>query len=282
MNRRQFLTLASQATLGTIAGAGMFTSMQAGVTCLVNRQTLALCGLAPAFEGFRVALLSDLHYSPWIRAAYLKYVVQMTNALQPDLIVLVGDFVDHDGRKWAPGCMRELAALDAPYGVFGVLGNHDHHNHGESYVREAMRLAGIRDLTNDAVTLRRDGDAFHLGGVGDFWRDKQKLPAAIGTSLTPRSVVLLSHNPDYAERIHDDRIGLVLSGHTHGGQCVFPFVGAPLNSSHYGNKYLAGLCQAPSTQVFVTRGVGSSFPPIRFGAPAEVALLTLRRSISAA
>lgn len=282
MNRRQFLTLASQATLGTMAGAGILSSMQAGVNCLINRQTLALGGLAPAFEGFRVALLSDFHYSPWIRARYLRYVVQMTNALQPDLIVLTGDYVDHDGRKWAPGCMRELTALNAPCGVFGVLGNHDHHRQGAPYVREAMRLAGIHELTNDAVALRRGGDSFYLGGVGDFWRDRQNLQAAIGTARSARSVVLLSHNPDYAERIHDERIGLVLSGHTHGGQCVFPLVGAPIVPSRYGNKYLAGLCQAPSTEVFVTRGVGAAFPAIRFGAPAEVALLTLRRTIERA
>ncbi|CAN5729833.1 hypothetical protein BH09VER1_BH09VER1_39280 [soil metagenome] len=278
MNRRQFLSLTSRATLGTIAGAGIFSSMQAGVSCLINRQTITLEGLAPAFEGFRVALLSDFHFSPWITTEYLRRVVAMTNALQPDLIVVVGDYVNHNGRKWAPGCMRELAALSSPHGVFGVLGNHDHYQHGESHVRKAMHRAGIFDLTNTAITLQRDGQAFHLGGVGDLWHERQKLPEAIGSSRTPRSVVLLSHNPDYAERIHDDRVGLVLSGHTHGGQCVFPFVGALRTSSRYGSKYLAGLCLAPATQVFVTRGVGASFPAIRIGAPAEVALLTLQRS----
>jgi predicted MPP superfamily phosphohydrolase len=251
--------------------------MQAGVTCLVNRQTIFLAGLSPAFEGFRMALLSDFHFSPWITSEYLRRVVGMTNALQPDLIVLTGDYVNHNGRKWAPGCMRALADLSSPHGVIGVLGNHDHYQGGASPVRDAMKRAGIVDLTNTSITLQRDGEVFHLGGVGDLWKERQKLPEAIGSSRTPRSVVLLSHNPDYAERIHDDRIGVVLSGHTHGGQCVFPLVGALRTASRYGSKYLAGLCQAPSTQVFVTRGVGASFPAIRIGAPAEVVLLTLRR-----
>lgn len=282
MKRRDFLSLTSRAALGSIAGAGLLSATVTGQTCLVNRQTITLTGLSPAFDGFRIALLSDFHHSSWISAEYIRRVVGMTNALQPDLVALLGDYVHRDGQKWAAGCMRELSALHAPQGVMGVLGNHDHYQRGASFVREAMRQAGIHDLTNTAVTIRRHGEILHLGGVGDFWREKQKLSDAIGRSLTPRSVVLLSHNPDYAERIRDDRIGVVLSGHTHGGQCVFPFIGAPFTSSAYGNKYLSGLCQAPATQVFVTTGVGSSFPNIRLGTSSEVALLTLRKSINTA
>lgn len=92
-----------------------------------------------------------------------------------------------------------------------------------------------------------------------------------------RSALLLSHNPDYVESIRGERVGLVLSGHTHGGQCVFPLVGAPVVPSHYGQKYLSGLCHGPAASVFVTTGVGHSFPPVRVNCPAEVALLTLTR-----
>lgn len=139
-----------------------------------------------------------------------------------------------------------------------------------------MRTAGIMDLTNTGLAVRRDNVALHICGVGDLWQEKQHLGRALEGCRHADSALLLSHNPDYVERIHDERVGLVLSGHTHGGQCVFPVIGAPILPSRFGQKYASGLCRGPVARVFVTRGVGHSFPPFRINCPAEIALLTLR------
>jgi predicted MPP superfamily phosphohydrolase len=116
--------------------------------------------------------------------------------------------------------------------------------------------------------------------VGDYWRDVQDLDAALGNTRRDEAALLLSHNPDYVEKIHDPRVGLVLSGHTHGGQVRLPFIGAPVVPSRFGQKYVEGLVRGPVAQVFVTRGVGTISPPVRFNCPPEVALLTLRTAVA--
>jgi predicted MPP superfamily phosphohydrolase len=111
--------------------------------------------------------------------------------------------------------------------------------------------------------------------VGDYWRDVQDLPSALGETTMNDAVILLSHNPDYVEEIRDHRVGLVLSGHTHGGQVDLPIIGAPVVPSIYGQKYIHGLVQGPATQVFVTRGIGTITPPVRLFCRPEIALITL-------
>lgn len=274
MTRRQFIKSAIFASLAVLAGPRIFAGFQ---PCVVNRRTIFLRGISPAFDGLQVALLSDFHHGPLVSSQRIRDSVRLANSLAPDLIALTGDYV-HRGNEWAGGCFRELAHLRAPLGVFGVLGNHDHYAGAEPSVRAAMRRAGIVDLTNRGIMVRRGGEVLHVCGVGDLWKEKQRLAAALAGSTRAESALLLSHNPDYVERIRDGRVGLVLSGHTHGGQCVFPLIGAPILPSHFGQKYAFGLCQGPLARVFVTTGVGHSFPPIRVNCPAEVALLTLKRA----
>lgn len=273
MTRRQFIKSAAFASLAVLAGPRVLAGFQ---SCIVNRKTVFLRGLDPEFDGIRVALLSDFHHGPLVTAQRIRDSVKLANSLNPDLIALAGDYV-HRGREWVGTCFGELAGLRAPLGVFGVLGNHDHYRGAAGVVRAAMGPAGIMDLTNRNVVLRRGNGHLHVGGVGDLWHEKQNLSAALAGVTRPESALLLSHNPDYVESIHDDRVGLALSGHTHGGQFVLPLIGAPILPSRFGQKYASGLCHGPLARVFVTTGVGHSFPPIRMNCPAEVALLTLRR-----
>lgn len=271
MTRRHFIKSAMIAALGIFAGPRVFAGFQ---SCIVKRRTVFLRGLAPEFEGLRVALLSDFHHGPLVSAQRIRDSVDLANSLNPDLIALTGDYI-HRGSEWVGTCFRELANLRAPFGVFGVLGNHDHYRGAAAAVRAAMGPAGITDLTNRGIRLRRGDGELHICGVGDLWHERQDLTTALTGATRKESALLLSHNPDYLERIRDSRIGLVLSGHTHGGQCVLPIIGAPILPSRFGQKYASGLCQGPTARVFVTTGVGHSFPPIRMNCPAEVALLTL-------
>lgn len=138
-----------------------------------------------------------------------------------------------------------------------------------------MQANEIVEMTNSGVWLERRGARLRLSGVGDFWEDVQDLDQALGDTEPSETAILLSHNPDFVENLTDRRVGLVLSGHTHGGQVVLPIVGAPRVPSSYGQKYLHGLVKTPHTQVFVTRGLGTVTLPVRFCCRPEVMLITL-------
>ena len=203
----------------------------------------------------------------------------MTNALKPDVIALAGDYVHRYASFIAPG-IEELGKLKAKLGRFAVRGNHDNWNYHahedfEALSRAALAEAKLPDLNNTGVWLERSGTRLRICGVGDLWTDHQDLKAALGDATESDAVLLLSHNPDFVETIRDRRVGLVLSGHTHGGQVIVPGFGAPIVPSRYGQKYLHGLVQGPCCRVFVTRGIGTISPPVRFLCRPEIVLITL-------
>ena len=145
--------------------------------------------------------------------------------------------------------------------------------------RRALAENGLTELTNTGVWLERGGSRLRLCGVDDWATGRPDLRRALGDTRLGDACLLLSHNPDFVEHIRDPRVDLVLSGHTHGGQVVLPLIGAPVTASRYGQKYVHGLVQGPSARVYVSRGVGTIGPPVRFGCPPEVTLLTLRQSV---
>ncbi len=272
MDRRKFLKRAGLAALGATAVGGVYPFLEAK-WCRLVRLTIAVPNLAPPFRGATVALLADVHHGPYVPLAYIRHVVGMTNALEPDLVLLAGDYTDHSPADIGPG-IAELGKLQARIGRFAVRGNHD--NHASAILsRAALAEARLPDLNNTGIWLERRGARLRIGGVGDVWTDEQDLGAALGDATLDDAVLLLSHNPDFVESIRDRRVGLVLSGHTHGGQVIVPGVGAPIVPSRYGQKYVYGLVQGPTARVFVTRGVGTVSPPVRFLCRPEIVLITL-------
>jgi predicted MPP superfamily phosphohydrolase len=260
------------ATLGSVTAAGLYPFLEAK-WCRVAHQTITLPRLPSAFRGTTLALVSDVHHGPFVPLAYVRHIVEMTNSLKPDLVLLTGDYVSRNPSYIAPG-IDALGKLRAKLGRYAVLGNHDHWE-SASKSRDALREAGIQQTDNTGFWIDRHGARLRICGVGDLWTDRQYLGAALGDATDRDAVVLLSHNPDFAELFHDRRVGLILSGHTHGGQVVLPGFGAPIVPSHYGQKYLHGLVKGPCSQVFVTRGVGTVTPPIRFFCRPEIVLITL-------
>lgn len=284
ISRRRFLrNVAGTLAAGAAASAG-FGWLEAH-HCRVLPVDAPVPNLPAAFHGLRVAFLADTHHSANVPLSYLERVVAMTNALSPDLILLGGDYVH---RKWddahpsslpfiRPG-VGVLGKLRAPLGVFAVMGNHDGWGVHVAAIRAALAENHIPELRNRGVWLTRGADRLRLAGTEDLWTGRPNVDAALADARAGDAVLLLQHNPDFVEELRDPRVGLVLSGHTHGGQIVVPGFGwAPRVSSHFGQKYLHGFCRGPGgTPVFVTRGVGTIGPPIRLGCPPEVALLTLR------
>ena len=273
ISRRQLLKRVSK-TVSALGLAGIgYSYFESGWTT-VHRTSISLPNLPEAFKGTKIAFLTDIHHGPFISLRHIQNLVQTTNELKPDVIVMGGDYV-HKDRKYIAPCFNALSKLESPNGTFGVLGNHDHWESAPE-TRQAMKDNEVIELTNAGKWLKKNGEKVWLGGVDDLWCGKQDLDKALGEATDEDAVILLCHNPDYVEGIRDRRVGLVLSGHTHGGQAVLPFIGAPFVPSRYGQKYLNGLIKTEYTQVFVSKGLGTVTPPLRFCCRPEIVLITLK------
>ncbi len=273
MNRRTFFKAAAVGVATASTGTACVGFAEAS-DFVIERPEVIVPNLPLAFDGLRVAFLTDLHHGPYTALPYLVNAVRATLVLQPDLIVLGGDYCLQDAKYIRP-VFELLAELHAPLGVFGVLGNHDY-AHGIGETLAGMRAAGIEELTNRGEWLRRGADKVRLAGVDDLWRGQPDAAPAFGEATTSDACVMVSHNPDFAETLLDHRAGLMLSGHTHGGQVFLPGMRNPFIPSRFGDKYRRGLVDAPTTRVYVSRGLGSTGLPVRYNCPPELTLLTLR------
>jgi predicted MPP superfamily phosphohydrolase len=273
MDRRTFLKAAVVTVPAAAVGGASYSLYEAGAV-VIERPEVAVPRLPAAFDGLRVAFLADIHHGPYVELDHVAAVVRTTLALQPDVVVLGGDYSTAEARYIGP-CFEVLTGLKAPLGVYGVLGNHDYW-HGIAESHAGFRASRIMEMTNAGVWLERGSHRLRLAGVDDMWCGQTHPTSALGDARADDACVLVSHNPDFAEKLRDERVGLVLSGHTHGGQLYVPGFGAPIVPSRYGQKYLKGLVQAPATQVYVSRGLGTVAAPMRFRSPPELTLLTLR------
>ncbi len=278
MNRRKFLkrTFWCGAALVGVGGTATAYGLWEPSQIRIRPQSILLPNLPAAFDGKTVAVLTDFHHGPLVGIDFIRAAVAIAQSLNADAYALVGDFA-HKGTHTAeqlPACLEAVSALRAPHGVFAVPGNHDMQDDGRVY-REMIRGTHLTDVTNRSHRAVLGADALWFAGVDDFWWGKPSLNAALDGIPAGEAVILLAHNPDYAETNSDPRVGLVLSGHTHGGQAYLPGCGTAWMPSKYGAKYRGGLARAPGTQVFVSRGLGEAGVPIRLNCPPEINLLTL-------
>jgi predicted MPP superfamily phosphohydrolase len=254
--------------------------------------------LWPKGLALKVAVLADIHAcDPWMTAARIRSMVESTNTLGADLIVLLGDY--SAGHKFVSQTVHSddwsaaLAGLKAPLGVHAILGNHDWWDDrsaqvsgaGPTYGRLALERVGIPVYENDAARLSKDGRSFWLAGLGDqlaFWPTRRRYPgrrvgvddlgAALAQVPENEAVILLAHEPDIMVRV-PERVALVLSGHTHGGQ-VRLFGWSPVVPSRYGNRFAYGHVRE-QCDLIVSGGLGCSIAPLRFGMPPEVVVVTI-------
>ncbi|HEY2783684.1 MAG TPA: metallophosphoesterase [Fimbriiglobus sp.] len=272
MNRRAFFrSVATALGAASVAGTG-YAIFESGWV-RIDRQTLALRNLPAGFRGLKVAFLTDIHHGPYVDLDFVLRCVRTANLLDPDLILLGGDYTLRDA-KYATPCFEVLAGLKAPLGVYGVLGNHDYW-HGLRETKAGFRAAGITELTNAGVWLTREGDRTRIGGVDDLWCGSPNVDLALGDATNRDACLVVSHNPDFAETLHDRRVGLILAGHTHGGQVAIPGFTPPWVPSRYGSKYLRGRVDTPCTTVYISQGLGMAGLPVRFGSRPEINLITL-------
>jgi uncharacterized protein len=239
-------------------------------------------GLPPGLEGLRVLHVSDLHLRPGSELAW--QLPEVAAAAPHDLAVYTGDFIDDDDGIAPVGTL--LARMPRVAGAYAVLGNHDHRPRGRAYGRnDVCRLkaelmaAGLEVLTNTARPIC--GGELFLVGVDDPATGRDDVSRAMHGVPPGACCLLLAHSPDIVLRLGPYRPGLILAGHTHGGQIRLPLIGPVITMSKVPRQLTMGLHQCAGVPTFVTRGIGYSGLNLRLGCPAEVALLTLRSPLAA-
>ena len=238
----------------------------------VEHHPIYLRRLPRAFDGFRIVQLSDIHHSPFTSGKQIERAVELANRLQPDIVALTGDYISKE-RRYAAPCAELLGALRARYGVFAVLGNHDHWTDA-ALITDLFRAEGITVLINQGMHFEQRGAAFWLAGVDDTMVGLEDLSLALAGARADEMKLLLAHNPIILRRAARAGVDLVLSGHTHGGQVSLRSERSP--SGRPRRRLLKGLARQGETQIYVTRGLGTVILPIRYGCPPEVSLLELR------
>ena len=248
----------------------------------VNHIPLPVRGLPAAFDGVKIAHLTDFHCGTHIPKGYLEDAIARTNDEKPDLIALTGDFIDRGPNHVVPAA-KLFRPLKAPLGVFAVLGNHDFSVHTPRGVRkyagldlaitDALQAEGVSVLRNRAVQFDRNGEKLVVAGIDDLWSGETNPIAALASECPNTPRVVLAHNPQSVETFGDIRADLILSGHTHGGQIDWPGLGRILLAKK-AKRWAAGLYPHNGGHVYVNKGVGFGWR-FRFGVRPEIAMFTL-------
>lgn len=250
-----------------------------------------LSRLPRALDGLSIVQLSDFHYDSPLNRRAAEEAVQVTNRLHPDLIVLTGDFVTVSlMRKTDPAaalacfpCAELLSDLKAPFGVLAIMGNHDHFS-DPNLITTSLQKHGIGVLRNEAFMVRKNGAAVWIVGLDTVSAGCERLRVAMKSVPPEEAVVLLVHEPDYADIAAGFPIDLQLSGHSHGGQIRLPILGAPY-LPQYAKKYPSGLRRIKNLILYTNAGLGTVRVPLRMNCPPEITFLTLhspKQSVDAA
>jgi predicted MPP superfamily phosphohydrolase len=280
ITRRTFLTGVGLAATGALA-LGADATFIAPIHPVLTRLEIPLKRLPVEFDGFTIAQLSDFHYDHLFSAVPIRHGVDIVNSLQPDLTVLTGDFVS------APFSYRfqnrfKAADLAGPCGEIlseirsqrvAVLGNHDYGADAKR-VTEHLTGHGIPVMVNKSIPIERSGARIWIAGADDN-PDAGDLRATLRGIPSNETAIALVHEPDNAEYTRHFPVDLQISGHSHGGQVRFPFVG-PLYLPEHGTRFPWGLRQLDALTLYTNVGIGTMGLPIRLNCPPEVTLYTLR------
>ena len=283
ISRRDFLRLLKITGLGAILftiGGNVYMRDYEPSWVDVSEVTLSLPRLARSFSGLRVVQISDLHYGGWMTTEHLTEIVQMVIDQSPDLVTITGDFVmgEERLRQVVIEKLDEMASvlktLSESVLTLGVLGNHDYRLDRTSVVN-MLDKAGITSLNNSVHTFTRGNDTLHFAGVDDVLKHYARMDLLLPQIPDDSCAILLAHEPDYADvSARTGRFDLQLSGHSHGGQVVLPFIGPPI-LPYLGHKYPSGLYRVKDMYQYTNRGVGMTTPYVRFNCRPEITVFTL-------
>ena len=266
LTRRSFFRGLAGVGLGVATGAVVHGSLYERHHLQLTRTPFPIAGLPEALRGLRIGLLTDIHRSQTVSHEQVAAAVAMLMAERPDLIVLGGDYVTWGDRHYVQPAADSLAALSAPHGVIAILGNHD----DDRDMPAALAAKGFAVLRDAHMRLTVRNEAMDFIGIR-YWTRKVQDIARLARGTVPHAI-LLAHTPKRLFEAQQLAIPAVLSGHTHGGQIVLPGVGA-IAAREF--PVIAGFERREGTSIFVSRGVGTVYVPVRINCPPEVAVLTL-------
>lgn len=268
VSRRTALKTAMAGGVGLFTGTAAYGYGAARHALDVTRATLPVKGLPPSLAGVRIALITDFHRSETVSHDQIAEAAALTTSLNPDLIVLGGDYVTLKDQRYVTPAAEALAGLHAPSGVFAILGNHD----DDRNMPAALARQGFTVLKDARTRVVVRGEPIDLVGIRFWTRTSAEIAPLLRGASGP--VILLAHDPRRLDEAVELNIPLTLSGHTHGGQVVLPLLGAPAVAGR-NFPVLAGIARRHDATLFVSRGIGTVYVPIRLNCPPEVALLTL-------
>ena len=287
ITRRDFLKLMGVAALDVfllaIGGVGYGYLMEPN-WFKVETIPLKLPRLSPRFSGLRVAQISDIHIGGWMNLERLQRAADLVLDQKPDVLLITGDFLIGSNlaaisEQTIQDLMIGLSRLASAVPTFAVLGNHDYWV-DVKMVRRVLSVSGITELTNAVYTLKRDEETLHLCGVDDLWEGDARIDDVIAQLKDNSSAILLAHEPDFADTsAATGRFDLQLSGHTHGGQVVLPWIGPPI-LPYLGRKYPSGLYRVGEMFQYTNRGIGMARLPLRINCPPEITLFVLESQTS--
>jgi len=280
ISRRRFLKISAVSAIGTfVAGVGSFAYAHdvEPENLEVVPVELHLPRLDPAFDGYRLAQISDIHMGTGITTKRLIHIAEIVNAQNPDAIAVTGDYVTNgDITFLLPGLIEGLSKLQARDGSFAILGNHDHWT-DPTAIRTMLHSSGLIDMSNSTYTIQRGNGVLHLAGVDDYWERQDRLEDVLAQLPTEGCAILLAHEPDFADvSSATGRFDLQISGHSHGGQVRIPILNRAIHVPHLGVKYPMGKYQVGSMIQYTNRGVGTIAPAVRFNCRPEITVFTLR------
>jgi len=222
----------------------------------------------------RVVQLTDIHAGIFMTRDMMRRYVDQVVALNPDVFVLTGDYISNS-TVFFPGFVEEMARVSAPYGTFATMGNHEHWYGEIGYYRELFEEKGIHLLQNEHRVIGTERGRFAVVGIDDLrWGDPD-LEAALRGLTSKVPTLLLSHRPEIFPEAAERHIPLTLSGHYHGGQVKVSLFGEDYSLAHLRTPYPEGLYRSGSSHLYVSRGIGTTFTPVRLNAPPEVTLFQL-------
>jgi predicted MPP superfamily phosphohydrolase len=278
-SRRTFLRRSAYGLAAASFGGAAYGMTVGRSGCETTEAEFPITGLPREFDGFTIALISDIHSGMFMSREDMTEYARLVNGLGADMIAVPGDFVNANVREVSP-FGEAFSALTAPSGVFGVLGNHDYYTGNPDLVAREVTSCGIRVLRNEGIEVRRNGARISILGVDDIGRYPSAtalMDKAVASAPSGVARILLCHRPYFIQEAAERNIGLVLSGHTHGGQIVFGRIGnAVIAPARIASPYIWGKYSLNGTHMYVSRGVGTVALPIRINCPPEITRITLR------
>ncbi|RDW18410.1 metallophosphoesterase [Oceanobacillus arenosus] len=284
MNRRTFIKkgLGSIVGLASLSSGTYYYARDIEPRMLhIQKETIYSNKIATAFNNFRIVQFSDTHAGFHYSMEEINALMKKINTLKPDLVVFTGDLVDEPNQyDWYPNLIEALSTITARYGKYWIYGNHDHGGYGTDIINDVMERAGFTLLKNSHTAINKDNDRIIIAGIDDVMLGDPNLQQALQSANPELFTILLAHEPDYADTTVQYPVDIQLSGHSHGGQIRFPFIGH-LYTPAYAEKFVRGKYSLNNDKltVYVNSGIGTTRLPYRFFCKPELHVYTLQQNV---